>query len=846
MPFMLPPVRTRLLSALAAVCLLLPATGAPAQLQQFEGIFKLDDAGPARKAPEATVDVRLTAQDGVATLAIKVALSEGANTYSLNPKFGGRTKIDVQTTGLEPIDAAFTPDHPPKLVQEPTLGELEKYFGEVTWSRKYKVAPDAEAKAAGSVSYQVCDSSNCIPLTHKFDVRLASAGTVAAEEVAAPSRFEDVSAPGEPSVPEFDLSKILAASSGPADLQRSYQVVPTRPLAGVATPEPLTLQFELISVPEHAAVVLSITMRLDDGFTTYDLTKAPGQIQNPTAIDVTELSGLEPLGSAFVSVRPPEMHKEVIGDKTYTSRAFEKEVTWTRAFRVEEGKAPGAHGSIRYQICDTSCRPPLAVKFSLGSLQNSSDVAAAKPVANSVAADAKTAALVAAELISASASRDETLAQVSVEDESQNQSLGFYLLCAFLGGLILNVMPCVLPVISIKVLSFVHQAGSKPGRIFLLNAAYSLGVMAVFVVLATLAVSLKLGWGAQNQSAAFNVSMVCIVFAMGLSLLGVFEIPIPGMVTSSVGGHHQPEGLFGAFLTGAFATTLATPCTGPFMGTALVWSVKQPVQITYLVWCVMGLGMALPYLLLGCFPKLVDLVPRPGNWMVTFKQFCGFLLMGTAVWLMNTIQGLNHLLVVPTLIILVGLSLALWMVGNLYDLSSTRRRRWSIRALALLLGGPVIALGISWSREAVSPAPMAAHQLPWQPFSTSRLAEALEQGKPILIDFTADWCLICKTNEAVALNTRDTAEFIARHDVIPLLADYTKESPDIKEWLDKFKSISVPLTVIIPADRSKSSIALRSYYSQGDLLKKLEQAVERSKPVNEVTASNRAQPVSIN
>ena len=254
------------------------------------------------------------------------------------------------------------------------------------------------------------------------------------------------------------------------------------------------------------------------------------------------------------------------------------------------------------------------------------------------------------------------------------------------------MMPCVLPVIAIKVMSFVQQAGESRGRILALNAVYSVGVVAVFLVLATLAVGISaggdtLGWGGLFQKAEFNLTMACVMFAMGLALLGVFEITIPGVIGSAAGGAHR-EGLGGAFLTGVFATLLATPCTGPFMGPALAWSVKQPPATTFLIWGMMGLGMAFPYLVFGFFPQAIELLPKPGNWMVRFKQFAGFALMGTVIFFASF---LSTKFVIPLLLMMYGIAVGLWMIGNLYSPISPVKQKTAVRIAAA-----VLSIGMCW------------------------------------------------------------------------------------------------------------------------------------------------------
>jgi thiol:disulfide interchange protein len=305
---------------------------------------------------------------------------------------------------------------------------------------------------------------------------------------------------------------------------------------------------------------------------------------------------------------------------------------------------------------------------------------------------------------------------------------------------------------------------------------------------------------------------------MGLSLLGVFEIPVPGFVGSAAGTQQQ-EGLTGAFFTGIFATLLATPCSGPLLGATLGWSIRQSPAVTYLVWSVMGLGMASPYLVFGMFPQAIRLLPKPGNWMVRLKEFSGFVLMGTVIFI---IYFLEESYTIPALIMLLGIALGLWMIGNLYDINTHIRHKTSVRLTALVLTVAICSFGYGMAIDKKS----GGTELPWEPFTDARINELINDHETVLIDFSAKWCLTCKANEKFALNTPETLELVENHGIVTLYADYTHESPEIKKWLDKFESISVPLTVIFPGNNSAKPIVIRDLYTKGTLLEKLEQAVK--------------------
>ncbi len=744
-------------------------------------------------------------------LSLRLDMPAGAYTYSQNRSFGGATTFTVtEISGLEPLGEQFIADRKPKVkFEELFQQDVEKFADTVTWSRRFRLTgavPADQAYVAGEIKFQVCDASSCTPLTESFDVAIEAGDALAATP---------------------PLAETPSTSASP--LRDAYVVQPTRTQAN--KPDPLTLQFEMqpADAQPGETVTVAVTLALEEGWHTFDLKPHATQISNPTSLELTATPNLRPLGDAFVSTHPPESLKQDFDD--ITESVHHGIVTWTRNFEVIEPGDYGVAGEIEYQICKTSCMPLKSVAFSLGIAQQADDITAASATTTSFIPKSQSS-MVANDPL-----------DFEFETPEQSGSLLGYLISAFFGGLILNIMPCVLPVLAIKIMSFVQQAGENRSRVLLLNICYSLGVLGVFLVLATLAVTLKMGWGGLFQKPEFNLAMIAIVFAMGLSMLGVFEIPIPGMV-GSASGHHR-EGLPGAFMTGIFATLLATPCSGPLMTPTLAWSVKQAPSVVFLVWGVMGLGMASPYLMVGLFPNTIRFLPKPGMWMVRFKEFSGFALLIAAVWLMTSLE---QEVLIATLIMLLALAFALWMIGTLYGHSSPASRKMSVRALALLVliaggmyGWSQYEMGIQLadarrnaakellantkSTDAETVPSDGGHELPWQPFSGERLTELLREGKPVLVDFTADWCLICKTNEKVALNTQNTSQFVKKHGITPLYADYTREDAEIKQWLEKFNSISVPLTVIFPADDPQHPIIVDGLFSEAELISHLQKAV---------------------
>ncbi len=255
------------------------------------------------------------------------------------------------------------------------------------------------------------------------------------------------------------------------------------------------------------------------------------------------------------------------------------------------------------------------------------------------------------------------------ETADADRSLWTVLCSAFVGGLILNLMPCVLPVIGLKLLSFVEQSHHHRSRVLVLNLWYTLGLLSVFLVLATLACGASLGlrsenlsWGEQFSSTTFNIVMSAVVFVMALSFLGVWEIPIPGFVGSGKAAEAAThEGASGAFAKGVLSTVLATPCSGPLLGSVFGFTLRQPPGVIYAIFAAIGLGMASPYLLIGAFPQLIRFLPKPGAWMDTFQHIMGFVLLGTVVFLFTFLDR-NY--VVPTFGMLVGLWAGCWWIGR--------------------------------------------------------------------------------------------------------------------------------------------------------------------------------------
>jgi len=415
-------------------------------------------------------------------------------------------------------------------------------------------------------------------------------------------------------------------------------------------------------------------------------------------------------------------------------------------------------------------------------------------------------------------------------------SLWKMLLYAFLGGLILNVMPCVLPVIALKILGFVGQAKDEPRQVRKLGLIYALGVLVSFLVLAGLVIGVKAaghkaGWGMQFGNPQFLVVLTALVTLVALNLFGVFEVNPGARVMDAAGTLASKHGPAGAFFNGVLATILATPCTAPFLGAALGFAFTQTAGIIVLMFVVVGLGLASPYVVLSWQPGWLKFLPKPGVWMERFKVAMGFPMLATAVWLFSLIPLHYGKRALWLGLFLVILALAAWVYGEFVQRGRAHRGLGIAAALALLVGGYLYAVEdqLRW-RSPVSDTALAGSLkegpdgIDWQRWSPAAVAQARAQGRPVFVDFTADWCLTCQANKRIAIDVPSVRAKLKEINAAALLGDYTRLPDAITTELNRFGRAGVPLVLVYPKNPNEPPQVLPEALTPGIVLAALDGA----------------------
>lgn len=500
----------------------------------------------------------------------------------------------------------------------------------------------------------------------------------------------------------------------------------------------------------------------------------------------------------------------------------------------------GTEVTFHYQACDNSiCLAPasktIRLNGQLGATGNATGKASGIGVAKKNESNDESAAENRAEI--AAGDRDEIASESRAEGAADN-SAGFagviaLLFFAFIGGIILNLMPCVLPVLSLKLFSLIKQAGESRGRLLALGGATTAGILCSFWVLAAVVAAVKAGggsagWGMQFQSAGFIAFMAVILTAFAMSFFGLFEIWLPWNATTKMDAAGHKAGLAGAFFTGALLVLLSTPCSAPFLGTAMGFAFTASTPVLFLFFTAAGLGLALPYMLVSAFPKVLKVFPKPGTWMVKLQKVMGVLLLATVAWLLWLVNEQAGMAGVGMFAVVVAASIGgSIIVGKFAPPGAAFKRE------LITLGGSIVVIAAVWFAIIAPQYDAAAtehfnarmqEQMTadgWYRYSPALIEELAKANRTVFIDATADWCLTCKTNEAAVLNRDEFRRTMDSLNVALVKADWTRETPEVNALLHSMGKSGVPAYAIYPAGDATKQIMLPELLTTAAIVEKI-------------------------
>ena len=562
-----------------------------------------------------------------------------------------------------------------------------------------------------------------------------------------------------------------------------------------------------------------VEISLPDGFYTYANPKGPG---TGMAIEINLKS---------TSHNPARINPRYPSGEMYNAPAeknhvfiYKKGVRIPAAFIIEKNKPAFLDIEISMLICDDSiCLPvkreltvPLVYRSALNAEAGFSALEEYLSLSPSVSAE--TAAGKDMKVSSKNSGKVDFSEEFNFEPEFPGSSMSGLieaLIFGLIAGFILNFMPCVLPVVSLKIMAFVQNAGEDKKVIALQGLLFSAGIILSFLILASLAAYGGYSWGGLFQSQGFIVFMAAFIFALALSLFGVFSINPPsaaGNIASKKRGIYSD-----AFIKGVIATLLATPCSGPFLGGTLAWTFNQPPSVIFTVFTSIGLGMALPYIAMSLRPGLVKIVPKPGNWMVYFETAMGFLLMITVVYLLGILDEYHRS---GSILFFVFIAMGLWLFGRLGSFDKNRKERIIAFFIFILISftGYVISFKYLYM-------PVISQNLLHNEYSSDVLFEKRDKGEVSVVVFTADWCPNCRLVEKMTLERSSVKKILADEKVNLLIADITLPGSEGEKLMHALGSRSIPfLAVFPPGDRFFNPICLRDIYSPEDVISAVESA----------------------
>ena len=736
---------------------------------------------------QAVIAVTDIKPEGVGTpvLFVEANVEPGWHIYSITQKPGGTipTEITLQPSSDYLLAGDWLVRPQPKSHVEPLFDNMtiEEHSGRVVWSVPIQIARGVDIrnlKIEGTLTAQPCSDTGCMnKMSFPF---LAAYGEVPElpQEAAAHDNTSSGTQTGLPNegtgLPGVDSTGLPFEDDALPGGEFSND--PVGSAVDGAEEEPLvkvTSRFAM-DVPEcdGTGPMIYVEADIKEPWHIYSITQEPGG-PIATEIELTPSDDYKITG-LWESAPAPLSHVEpLFGDINVEEHIGR--VVWHAPIQFAEGVDPEKleiEGTLYAQPCsDTGCmaKTPFAFTATFG---EPIELPGCHPI-----------------------------------EPLPFSKLFRFIVLAFFGGLILNVMPCVLPVIGLKIMSFFQQAGHDRVRAFWLNFWYSAGVIALFLVLAFFAI----GVGGLFSSNVFTIVLACLVFILALSLMDIWEIRMPSLFSGGKASVlMQKEGPVGAFFKGVLTTILASSCGAPLMSTALQFAKDQSdaghAWVVYIVYGVVGLGMASPYLIIGAFPELLRFLPKPGEWMDTFKKVMGYLLLTAVIWLL---WNMPIEFILPTVSFMFALWFACWLIGRLPLTTppATRLTMWSVGLVVCLISGYlafVWPLPEAMQERAVLRGEALQTQVEqnwaeeiWTPFREDKLAQAVEDKQTVAIEFTTKACLTCKYLAATVLHSSEVEEFVRENGVVTMQADCTKPGPEL-DLLNEYGGLPVPKVVVYP------------------------------------------------
>lgn len=387
----------------------------------------------------------------------------------------------------------------------------------------------------------------------------------------------------------------------------------------------------------------------------------------------------------------------------------------------------------------------------------------------------------------------------------------------FIAGIILNFMPCVLPVIGIKILSFSQSNEGSRENAILRSSVFSAGILSVFLILASLASFAKFSWGEQFQNPFILIGIIVLIVLFALWMFEIFMFTVPESVSSLE--KKSGNGLVGDFFRGVFATILATPCSGPFLGATLAWAFTQTSLVIFTVFVSIGIGMAFPYILLSSSKTLTRIIPKPGKWMIDFKNLMGFILIGFAVYLLiglprDMIVSAVGICVVSVFATAFYTRLAPWGVSTL-----ARKIISALAAIIIASAGVYFCINVLYKSMSEQVAEDVTEQGQWVEFSAGLLKKAHNEKRNVVIDFTANWCMNCQYNKIMVLNSKPVKDLITDRNILTIKADLTRPNPEIEALMHILGSRSVPFLAVFPGNDPYKPFVMRDIINERDLVR---------------------------